>query len=108
MSSIFIISLLLVQIYLGGASMEIHQALSHSCRAHKKRTKRGRMCLVLAGDLALRYVASLPTIWSIFSGDLVASICSGDLVLADEREMDVLPIWSMWFHPSLFPPLFCF
>ncbi|KAI3692350.1 hypothetical protein L6452_32164 [Arctium lappa] len=89
-SSIFVISLLLVQTYLGGASMEIHHALRCSRCAHKKRRERGRTCLVIAGDLVHPMCLVLADDLVHLLRRYVASIFSGDLVLAGRREMDVL------------------
>ncbi|KAI3728003.1 hypothetical protein L6452_16628 [Arctium lappa] len=106
MSFIFVISLLLVHIYLGGASMEIHQALSRSRCAHKKRTERGRMCLVLTSDLVhpICGVFADDLVASIYSGDLVVSIYSGDMWRPSSPAIWSLPTGGRWmsrrFGPS--------
>ncbi|KAI3706442.1 hypothetical protein L6452_24190 [Arctium lappa] len=65
---------------------------SFSPCTQEEKQKEGGCVWSLPEIWSIRYVASLSTIWSIFSGDLVASIFSSDLVLADGREMDILPI----------------
>ncbi|KAI3734338.1 hypothetical protein L6452_13805 [Arctium lappa] len=74
----------------------------------RREQKEGGCVWPLSEIWSIRYVASLSTIWSIFFGDMWHPYSSAIWsLIADRREMDVLSIWSMWFHLSLFPLLFC-